>query len=557
MKRQKFSAEPAMAVCSTDAAWHLLKATRSFLQIVGRMEAGSSVREALCSIFKEIEIQTFSQDAGCLSCSTDHNCQYMLLWSIITLPHILPLRMLCLVDMQQFGITPSSMTLDAILNSIHDGIWLIDGNGITLKVNKAMERIAGITAKDVVGKQVADAAELSNFSTCVTLCALDKKTSITMFDDYANGRHCLNTSTPIFDAKGNVSSVVAIIRDLAELEDMSTHLETLRTPAQEPSGENHTGLLGVGPASKEVRHAVQIAANTDAPVLLTGETGTGKTLAARVIHKLSDRADGEFVAVNCGGIPPSLMESELFGYEQGAFTGALKKGKKGIFELAHNGTLFLDEIGDLPLAAQSTLLHVLDGEPFRRVGGTVNISVNVRIIAATNLHLEKMVQEGRFRRDLLFRLRIIVIEMPSLAKRREDIPLLLEHFMRTFGGDRKSFSPSLITALLSYAWPGNIRELRSVARYLFALDKDSFRREDLPSYIKKELPERRPDDRHTSVSHSLRGAVADLERRMIDKALRETGSTYKAARVLHTSQTTIVRKAKRYRIRLDAIQHEG
>ena len=368
-----------------------------------------------------------------------------------------------------------------------------------------------------------------------------------MFDDYANGRHCLNTATPVFDDQGNVVRVIAIIRDLSELESMNDTLEGMAAstrPAYNETEMLQLGILGGSSASQQLRASLMMAAQTDAPVLLQGETGTGKTMSAKAIHNLSQRKDMNFVSLNCASIPLSLLESELFGYESGAFTGASRKGRKSVFELADKGTLFLDEIAELPLSAQATLLHVLDGDPFRRVGGTTDITTNVRILAATNKDLEKMVEGGSFRKDLFFRLRVIAIDIPAVRERPEDIPGLIEYFLTSMG--KGQTVPHLNSSLRAYTWPGNIREIRSVARYFLALGKKRLTTDDLPPYIRSVLP-RGATARRVS-RQSLQEQVEALEKDLISRALRETGSTYKAARLLKVSQSTIVRKAHRYHL---------
>lgn len=493
---------------------------------------------------------------------------------------------------------------DILLNSIHDGIWVIDASGITLHVNKAMERIAGIRAADVVGRHVGAAAREGLFSTCVTLCALAEKRVVTMFDDYANGKRCLNTSTPVFDSRGEICRVIASIRDLTELESLQRTLagpdtDAMPGPGPEPAPDG--GFVGHSDAMRKLRRDVAKAAGSDAVTLILGETGTGKTHAARVIHSLGARRDRPFVAVNCGAIPPQLMESELFGYERGAFTGAAPGGKPGFFELAHTGTLLLDEIGDLPPPMQVKLLQVLDGHPFRRVGGTRPVSADVRVIAASNRPLAAMTADGLFREDLFYRLRVLSLEIPPLREHPDDIPPLAMFFLREAAresGVRKSLEPRLLSHMRTYAWPGNVRELAAVVQSLVAMSEgEGIGVEDLPPYMREgggepvppsrdfrphaahgspELPSRdvprardsardapslgepplrrepsaprdAPSPRGTP---SLREAVEELEKKLISAALAETGSTYKAARRLKLSQSTLFRKARRYGIGL-------
>ncbi len=475
------------------------------------------------------------------------------------------------------SVTPSPMSAvfplcaieqNILLNAIHDGIWVIDAKGITLRINKAMERIADIRHEDVVGKHVEESMRTLKFTTCVTLQALKKKEVITMFDDYANGRRCLNTSTPILDEHGEVWRVIACIRDITELEFMTQRLAELERSNEHyktqllrmEQAQDH-GIMGNSEATVALRRDIFKAAKNDTITLILGETGTGKSLTAKAIHKASARKDGPFVALNCGGIPSSLIESELFGYSRGAFTGAAKEGKKGVFELAHGGTLFLDEIAEMPLAAQATLLHVLDDFTFKRVGGTHDITSDVRIIAATNKCLEDLVQAHKFRQDLFYRLRVLVVNIPPLRKRREDIPLLAQYFLHTYGGEHeeRSFAPATLNTLVHYAWPGNVRELRALVQYLHAMcDERMFGIEHLPTYIQENTPQYtvhdaqpqavpRVDEPEALLQHaSLKDALEDVEKKLIVAALQSEGSTYKAAKKLGVSQSSVVRKAQKY-----------
>lgn len=454
--------------------------------------------------------------------------------------------------------------LTVLLDSIHDGIWVIDADGITLRVNKAMERIAGLRAEEVIGKHVTEPMHKGRFETCVTLRALIEKRSVTMFDDYSNGKRCLNTSTPIFDERGNVWRVIASIRDMTELENLQRKLtdlemETLAYKARLENLETEmdAGFVGHSAPMRRLRKEASKAARTEAITLVLGETGTGKTLTAKAIHDMSQRNGGPFIAVNCGAIPMSLMESELFGYEKGAFTGAAKGGKPGMFELADKGTLLLDEIGELPLPMQAKLLQVLDGHPFHRVGGTKPITVDVRVIAATNKPLADMATSGQFREDLFYRLRVVMLEIPSLRERPDDIPVLAMHFLQEITkktGIAKNFDPQVLNCFLTYRWPGNVRELRALVQSLATMSEDeTITLQDLPQYMQAQTLSQQGN---VSFRQPMREAVAELERNMIMTALTETGSTYKAARRLKVSQSTIVRKAQRYKIGIVEVAHK-
>jgi len=446
--------------------------------------------------------------------------------------------------------------LEVILDSVDDGIWVIDAQGTTLYVNRSLTRITGIKPQEVVGKHVSALMHEGRFTSCISLEALEKQHVVTMFDDYAGGKRCLNTSTPIFDAAGKVWRVVASIRDISEL----SLLEAKLAESEREASDYKRKLERVKEADSAVFFTssavmdkclqdVERAAKASSAVLILGETGTGKSLAAALLHQKSKRAGEAFVTVNCAAIPPNLLEAELFGYEKGAFTGAAREGKKGLLELADKGTLLLDEIGDLPLNMQAKLLHVLDGYSFRRLGGIRNITVDVRILAATNKALDALVEAGEFRADLYYRLRVLHVVLPPLRAHPEDIRVMAQYFLEDAckrQGAVKFFDHRVLRCFTAHDWPGNVRELRATVEFLVAMSGGKIIKPgDLPPYMQHGIaPER--DMRRGS----LQKAVDGLETEMIRDALAKTGSSYKAAKLLGVSQSTIVRKAKKLRISL-------
>ncbi len=448
--------------------------------------------------------------------------------------------------------------LEIVLNSIHDGVWIIDGNGITQHVNKALKRIANINAKDVIGKHVTVPLLKGDFEKSVTLKALKSKKVVSEFDDYHNGKRCLNTSTPILDEKGNVRSVVGVIRDLTELEKIQNVLLEKEVEIMQNSlGKERTDdvvFTGKSVLFREHLQSLKKVAKSSSALLLTGETGTGKTVAASFIHENSQRKDKPFIVINCAAIPESLIDSELFGYEKGSFTGASQGGKKGYFELADNGTLFLDEIAELPLTSQSKLLHVLDNYTFYKVGGDKQIRVDVRVIAATNRSLEELVKANAFRKDLYYRLNMLNILIPPLRERTEDIALLANIFLHKACerlGTVKHFHKKALMDLTAYNWPGNVRELRGAIEYFAAMtEKSIITVEDIHPFLLTNKNDEEITRKHIPKSQNLNEAVKELERAMILEALSQEGSSYKAAKKLGISQSSVVRKAHSFGIKL-------
>ena len=314
-------------------------------------------------------------------------------------------------------------------------------------------------------------------------------------------------------------------------------------------------IIGEDPQLRLVSQQLHRAAATDATVLLEGESGTGKELFARALHALSPRADGPFVAINCAAIPDTLLETELFGYEKGAFTGAGAR-KPGRFELAHRGTLFLDEIGDLPLALQAKILRALEEKRFERVGGTQSLHVDVRVVAATNRNLKQRVAERQFREDLYFRLSVFPIQIPPLRERSEDVVILARHFVDRFCREMKktlSLSPAAIDELRAYAWPGNVRELQNcIERAVILCDGDSIHPRHLNlSFRQPAVPTATSPwdqiDLTGTLADALRRTAVEVERRKIDQAIRDAaGNKMRAAELLQVSYKTFLQKLKDY-----------
>jgi DNA-binding NtrC family response regulator len=322
--------------------------------------------------------------------------------------------------------------------------------------------------------------------------------------------------------------------------------ENARLRAGLGAGSEGPDLMGGGPAFEDLRKLVAKVASSDSTVLVRGETGTGKELIARSIHRLSPRRDHPFVAVDCAALHENLLQSELFGHEQGAFTGATRR-KHGLFEAADGGTIFLDEIGDVSPAVQAGLLRVLETSSFRHLGGTQEVRVDVRLVAATNRALERLIEEGKFRQDLYFRLNAIHIDIPPLRQRRSDIPVLVEHFVARHNarhGTSKGFSDAATEVLLHYDWPGNVRELRHVVeRALVLADGDLIKPRDLPAEL------RQAAGRIGMEGETAGLALAEVERRHIARVLAQVGGhRARAAQLLGISERNLYRRIHEYHL---------
>ena len=460
--------------------------------------------------------------------------------------------------------------LEAIFDSTYDEIFVTDGNGVTLRVNAACERLYGLKASDLIGKNVRELEAQGIFSPSITLIVLKERQRVTMMQTTKTGRKLIVTATPVLDEKGDIVRIVSNSRDVTELTNLHQQLEAVELQVQRYYHElselrkEHTRVEGIVAQSPEMERVLQLVrkvAAVDSTVLILGESGVGKNAIARVLHQLGKRKDGPFIEINCGAIPETLLESELFGYEGGAFTGARKTGKPGLIEVADKGTLFLNEVGELPPALQVKLLQVIQERRVVRVGGTRPLDVDIRIIAATNRDLEQMVADGRFRQDLYYRLNVVPIVIPPLRDRPEDIPPLVLHYMDRFNrkyGGNKRLSPKTLEVLTVYYWPGNVRELENVIERLYVtVDGPVIEVDSLPQAIKAGLA---ASLRGPGVS--LKKALEKLEQELILNSFRKHRNTYKVAAELGISQPSAARKIKKYCLKAgtdskanNAIQH--
>jgi PAS domain S-box-containing protein len=455
--------------------------------------------------------------------------------------------------------------LDATIESSYDGLYITDGHANTLRVNKAYERISGLKRDDLVGRNMKELVEKGFINQSVSLEVLKLREPVTIMQEIysqSGKKKVIVTGNPIFDeGKNEIILVVTNVRDITELEDLREELEHRRDLSERYLSELTELRLDLFPKddiiarSEKTKSIIRMAikvAQVDTSILITGESGVGKGKLAKLIHQASKRKDNPFIKINCGAIPETLIESELFGYEKGAFTGAKTEGKPGLFEIAHNGTIFLDEIGELPLHLQVKLLGILEDKELIRVGGTKSKKVDVRVITASNSDLKRLMEEKRFRNDLFFRLEVIPLHVPPLRERREDILPLIQHFLNSFNssyGTKKRFSPEAIDCLLNYHYPGNIRELENIIERLVVVGRDDLICiEDIPKYI-LEIPASLEESSYAPIQNNkLNSSMASYEAQLIENIINKYGTTYKAAEILGVNQSTIVRKMKKYGI---------
>lgn len=448
-------------------------------------------------------------------------------------------------------------SLDATIENSYDGIYITDQKGITLYTNSAIERITGIPKEYYLGKSVDQLIKRGILNSSVTHKVVKQRRTVSVVQENFAGKETLITGSPVFNNEGDVEQVVTNIRDLSDLNELMHELMKVNELNYHYKQEieklrkitSHDGVVFVSEKMKMIYEVADRISDIDVTVLILGETGVGKDVLARHIFSTSVRSKkGEFIKINCGAIPEDLLESELFGYEGGAFTGANQKGKQGLFELAEGGVLFLDEIGELPLQLQVKLLRAIQDREIQRIGGTKPKKIDVRIIAATNRNLVEMVKKGDFREDLYYRLNVIPITIPPLRERRDDILALLDLFLAK-ANEQYHFNKALELSLKDYFyqhdWPGNVRELINIVERLVVLtDKALLSISDLPVEYQPTHPY------HTSKTMTLKECVEKAEREVLERAVKTYQTTYEMAEALDSSQATIVRKLKKYKLKI-------
>lgn len=454
-------------------------------------------------------------------------------------------------------LTKENKELKTIINNLYSGIYLADGEGKTLMVNSIYETMSGITAKELEGKNLRELVDEGFFTESASLVVIQTRSPATVIYTCKTGKKLMAKGKPIFDKDGNLILIVNTVWDITEIMNMESNIEKNNNFSNVKNKQKSSldAMEDIVTRSDKMLNILNLAmriAKVDSTVLILGESGVGKELIAKIIHEAGKNNQEPFIKVNCASIPENLLESELFGYEKGSFTGANKEGKMGMFEMANGGTILLDEIGELPVHLQAKLLRVLQEKEIVRIGGSKPRNIDVKVIAATNRNLVEMVNKGQFREDLYYRLNVVPILIPPLRERKDDISSLLVYFMSKYNKKyktNKKLSKHVIESLTQYPWPGNVRELQNfVERMIVTTEEDDITYQDAKNYFigrhEGFLPVKTKEP-------TLKEQLEEMEKTIVKQALDLYGSTRKAAKALGINQSTVVRKVKKYNIDYD------
>ncbi|MFA9422528.1 MAG: sigma-54 interaction domain-containing protein [Sedimentibacter sp.] len=450
-----------------------------------------------------------------------------------------------------------------MLNKLKDGIYITDEEGTTTYVNDAFLNLSGLTREQIIGKTVYDLRKLNILPNSCCAKVIEINGPVSTINNYYKGQRCLVSGSPILDEKGNLAKTIAVIRDVTELDvlmknitkETNLFLKSSDFNIKEKNDAKEPIVVINNEKMKNIYIKAKKIANVDSTVLILGETGVGKDFIASYIHNIGNRRTGKFIKINCSAVPEHLLESEFFGYEEGAFTGAQKGGKKGLFEEANSGVLYLDEIGDMPYTLQVKLLSALNDRMFYRIGGTTAVEFNARIIAATNVDLKHLVEEKKFRADLYYRLNVVTFVIPPLRYRKEDIIPLAHEFIEYYNnkyGKNCYFTTNCLEHFLSYEWPGNIRELKNIIERLVLMTDDALIDTDLfnENFILNESGTNvKNDNIYTYDNKTLKDKVDDYEKEIIQTTLAVSTNMKQAAARLGMDISTLVRKKQKYNLK--------
>ena len=434
-------------------------------------------------------------------------------------------------------------------------LMISDGNGIVVFAGQETVDNCGHDKSWYIGRSIYDLEKQGVFYPSVTRMVLETgKEQVVIQKTALADKHLVAIGVPVFDENGQIEQVLSITKDYTAQVNLSSIIAKMEFGMNitESKGDALDEIITCNEKMIDIKNLIRLVAPTNSTVLILGETGTGKEVLAKAIHKMSKRSEKPFVVVSCGSLSPNIVESELFGYEAGSFTGANREGKKGLLESASGGTVFLDEIGELPLDQQVKLLHVLQEKSIVRVGGTEQIPLDIRVIAATNRDLREQIEKGNFREDLFYRLNVVSINIPSLSRRREDIPLFIKHFTKKFNeyhSTNKVISKNVMNLLSRHEWPGNVRELENLVERLIVTSPSNYiDAEDLPW----EIPGITADELNTVTVKEiapLAEVIESAERQLLEMARYEYGTTSAMAEILEVNQSTVSRKMKTYGIK--------
>lgn len=453
-----------------------------------------------------------------------------------------------------------SEELGLILDMGFDQITVCDGDGIYIRVSRHCEESFGISSQEILGLSAYDLVEKGVFDRSVAVEVLRNKRETTIFQHTRNGRKLLVTGKPVFSKDGKITKIVNILRDVTELESLKKELqereilmEEMRRQLKNQKAQNEENkiLYGTSPQVTQVVRLMEHVAPLNVTVLLQGETGVGKSVFAKRIHQLGTNREEPFIQINCGAIPAELLESELFGYVPGAFTGASKNGKNGLFVSAGKGTIFLDEISELPLPLQVKLLQALQERIVYKIGSTVPNQIHARIIAASNKNLEEQVKKGLFREDLYYRVSVVPIKIPPLRERREDIAMFACYFLNQANekyGIHREMEADALRLLERYPWPGNVRQLENTMERLVVTTMEPEIQCKQIQAVLGEREEELPLSQEQS-GKSLAEIMEQVESQVLARHRQSGKTTREIAAELGIDQSTVVKKLKKYQIK--------
>ncbi|HWK21890.1 MAG TPA: sigma 54-interacting transcriptional regulator [Ureibacillus sp.] len=455
----------------------------------------------------------------------------------------------------------NSLILKSIVETSNNNITVTDAAGNILYSNPEHWTVYGVEPNYFVGKSVYNLQEIGILNPSIVALVIEQKKEISLMQQTITGKSIMTTAYPVFDDNNEIIFVVCYATDQTEILQLQEQYEKLEKKIESFQTEVDTlrQKTNIIYRSKSIHHVVKTihhVANSDATVLLLGESGVGKSMFAHELHKNSNRKKEPFIEVNCSTIPVNLFESEMFGYESGSFTGADRKGKRGLIQQAQNGTLFLDEIGEIPITMQVKMLKVLQEKKIKPIGSQKEIQVDFRLVAATNQDLEQMITEGKFRLDLYYRLNVLPINIPALRERKEDITVLIDYYLQCMNKKYNTLKKLHITtyeSLLQYSWPGNVRELENlIERLVLTSEENIIYPNSLPTTMSSHLSFTQ-DTSETSVfeDYTLKSALEQTEKMLLHKVQKKSKTTYEMAKLLGISQPSVIRKLKKYNDTID------